>query len=512
MNVNESLVYYLRKLYNDDNNVINHAKNSALYFQIAHIFDASVNIEKQFAYFTNRLRYDYFVKNYIEIQNKLSSFNITVILFKGVALANRLYEKAPMRHVGDIDIYVMDQHFSAALTQLIRLGYDFLDEKTIANEHHIVLVRDNVTVELHRSIFNPRMGIDETYLLSNIVPFSFSNYTIQTFNVTATFLHLIYHLYVDTYWSHYSLHSILTNEKVPTTKGILYRAYELALFSEKYYDQIIWEDIFVDLKHQKLKIFFKKMIYDIVSIFPSTFPDEYLQVVNNMEYINDEHDVWCRCLLESNCSKKDVGAILSKFIDDYWIKHSSKNISIRVGDSFILDRPIAKDFEGNDNLTCMASTEKIGCDLKLTFKVTNDDLCLTAEDNFDTSASDGIHIMLFGTEKYSYNSIYVFPKIINGTAKAIPVDVKRGNREIIDTSLIIADCEFTDGDYTVTVTLTKKFLQDNSLTNYLYMGLIVVDCSSKTKKRKAELVLSDTYSEWYNPTYFAKIDVNDQSE
>ena len=53
MNVNESLVYYLRKLYNDDNNVINHAKNSALYFQIAHIFDASVNIEKQGKYKIN---------------------------------------------------------------------------------------------------------------------------------------------------------------------------------------------------------------------------------------------------------------------------------------------------------------------------------------------------------------------------------------------------------------------------------------------------------------------------
>jgi len=333
----------------------------------------------------------------------------------------------------------------------------------------------------------------------------------NTFNITATFLHLIYHFYVDTYWLRYNLYSILTSEKVET-KGILYRAYEIALFSEKYYDQIIWEDVFADIKHQKLKIWFKKMIYDIISFFPSTFPEEFLQIVNNLEYINPEHDVWRSYLLEPNDSKKDMGSILSKFIDDYWTKRSNKNISIRTGDRFVLDQPIAKDHERNHNLTCIVSAEKIDCDLKLIFKVTNDDFCLTAEDDFDTTASDGIHMMLCGTERYSYNSIYVFPKIINGKAKAIPVDVKRDKREIIDTSLVIADCEFTGGDYTVTVTLTKKFLQDNSLTNYLYMGLIVVDCSSKTKKRKAELVLSDTYSEWYNPTHFAKIDVNNQSE
>ena len=39
------------------------------------------------------------------------------------------------------------------------------------------------------------------------------------------------------------------------------------------------------------------------------------------------------------------------------------------------------------------------------------------------------------------------------------------------------------------------------------MGLVVVDCSTKTRKRKAELILADTYSEWYNPVFYVKIDI-----
>lgn len=120
--------------------------------------------------------------------------------------------------------------------------------------------------------------------------------------------------------------------------------------------------------------------------------------------------------------------------------------------------------------------------------------------------------MLYGTEKYTYNSIYVFPKIINGVAAAIPIDVKASDHVELDKSLVVTSCEYTDRDYTITMLLKDKFLQENGMGKYLYMGLVVVDCSSKTKKRKAELVLSDTYSEWYNPTYFAKIDVNNLDE
>jgi len=372
------------------------------------------------------------------------------------------------------------------------------------------LERDGISIELHKNIFNPVLGLNEAYLLKNIEPIFSFEHTLYAFDITATILHLIYHLYQDTYWSHHSLHSVLNNVKVPTTKRFLYRAYEIALFSEKYRNEIIWDDIIENLKYQKFRIFFKKMIYDIVNIFPDAFPNRYLQVVNIMEYIDDEHDIWCNRLLSSEYKHKDMADILSGFIDEFWEKRSVKNIHIKAGEGFMLDKPFMKEYKGQQQyeLSCTISTEKVDEGLKITFVVSNDDFCFTEIGNYDTNASDGIHLMLFGTEKYSYNSIYVFPKIINGIATAIPIDVKASNWVELDKSLMVTSCAYTNSDYTITMLLKDKFLQDNGLSKYLYMGLIVVDCSSETNKRKAELVLSDTYSEWYNPTYFAKVDIN----
>ena len=321
---------------------------------------------------------------------------------------------------------------------------------------------------------------------------------------------MFYHLYEDTYLKCAGLNSALETGKVPKIRRFIYRAYEIALYSEKYYNQIKWDDFVNDLKRQKLRIFFKKMIRDIVKIFPDVFPDRCMEIINNIEYIDDEHDVWCKRILDYDCFEEDIGHILSEYIDEYWERHATQNMHIKVGEGFTLNNPYIKNEENDDNykFICTVSTEKVDNGLKLTFKVSDSDYCFTNIDDYNTKASDGIHLMIFGTEQYSYNSIYIFPKIINGEVRAIPVDVKSRERFVVDTTLVDTACEFTDGCYTVTVTLTKKFLQENSLTNCLYMGLIVVDCSSKTKGRRAELVLSDKYSEWFNPTYFAKIDIN----
>ncbi len=507
MSVNKSLTTYLKRIYNDTSSIIAFAENNGLYFQTVQLF--GIDSDNSMRYRTSEFHYKYLVKKLMEIQSLFASINIGMITFKGVVLANRLYSKPQVRAIGDIDIFVKPADFSNALALLIRLGYNFRDTRTLDDEHHIVLVKDLATVELHRSIYTPILEIDESYLLNNVAPFSFAQHTVQTFDTTATLLHLIYHLYQDTYWSYYSLHSVLSNVKVPTTKGFLYRAYEIALFSEKFHDEIIWGDIIENLKHQRFRIFFKKIIYDIVNIFPDAFPDRYLQVVNSMEYIDDDHDIWCKRLLSPEYSHQDLTDILCEFIDEYWEKRSNKNIHIKTGEGFLLNKPFVKGYKRQQEykLTCDVSTEKIDEGLRLKFVVSNNDFCFTEIDNYDTNASDGIHLMLFGPEKCSYNSIYVFPKITNGVATAIPVDVKASEWVALDKSLVFATCEYTDKDYTVTMLLKNKFLQENGLGRYLYMGLIVVDCSTETNSRKAELVLSDTYSEWCNPTFFAKIDV-----
>lgn len=443
-----------------------------------------------------------------EICNLLYQKNIKYILFKGIMLSQLLYGNVYSRVSGDVDIFVTKEDFDRAYNLIIKSGFLLVNEKYLDNGHIVALAKDNVLIELHKNILNPRLSIDESFLQNNIQTIQLNQSIISTFNTTATLLHLIYHLYAHTFASQHKLNSVLINTNVSTTKRFLYRAYEIALFSEKYQNKIKWDDIIEHTKHQKFRVFFKKMIYDIVNIFPDAFPDRYLQVVNSMEYIDDEHDIWCKRLLSPEYNQQDMAEILCGFINEYWAKRSAKNIHIKAGDGFVLDKPRVKGNADHQeyNLSCDVSTEKVDEALKITFVVSQDDLCFTEIGNYDTNTSDGIHLILSGTEKYSFNSIYVFPKIINGKVKAIPVDIKNGKRKAIDISLVSTDCKYTGSGYTVTVTLTKQFLQNNGLTNYLYMGLVIVDCSSEKKKRKAELVLSDTYSEWCNPIYFAKID------
>ena len=78
------------------------------------------------------------------------------------------------------------------------------------------------------------------------------------------------------------------------------------------------------------------------------------------------------------------------------------------------------------------------------------------------------------------------------------------NSEISDL-LISASYQKFKSEYIVKAVLKNEFLKNNSIDEYFYLGLVISDCSSKTKKRKAELILSNPHNEWYNPIYFAKI-------
>lgn len=140
-------------------------------------------------------------------------------------------------------------------------------------------------------------------------------------------------------------------------------------------------------------------------------------------------------------------------------------------------------------------------------KVSSDDFCISEIDNYDTQASDGVHLLLCGTEQYSYNSIFFFPKRIDGEIRVVVCDVLNNRNQILTDVLIKAKFSKTENDYTITATLSNKFLKENNLNSYLYMGLVISDCSSETHRRKNQLILSEEDSQWYNPTYFAKIDM-----
>lgn len=447
------------------------------------------------------------VREVSKIKNAFFKCRISPIFFKGIFLGRQLYEQSYVRRLGDIDIFVSEDVFNVAADILLDLGYIFSKSEKMAAKHHVVFNNDLFFVELHKYIYHPMLSLNELYLTSNCTSIILSNENFLTFDISATVLHLIYHLYMDTYLTYGSLYFVLVNRKIPKANRFLYRAYEISLFSEKYFEIINWEDIENDVSTQKLRIIFKKMIFDILEIFPNAFPKSFVDTVCKINYVDDGRDQLYKYFLDRGIinNSESFDNSLSNYINDNWKARIEKNIYKKVGETISLTKESSD--ETKQNLNCAIDTEKTIEGLKIVFRVSNDDFYISETDNYDTQASDGVHLLLCGTEEYSYNSIFFFPKQIDGEIRVVVCDVLNNRNQILTDDLIKAEFSKTENDYTITAMLSNKFLKKNNLNSYLYMGLVISDCSSETHRRKNQLILSEEDSQWYNPTYFAKIDM-----
>lgn len=294
MNVNEILFQQLKENFAEKNEIIEYTKKNAMYYSIAYLLD--IDVKKQFYYKTNCLRYRTYIRSFLEIKAMFEKFKLNYLVFKGIVLANSIYDTPTKRYVGDLDIYVDREGYPIALMELVKLGYVFRDSTTFYNEHHIVMIKDNVTIELHKNIFNPHMGINEIYLRENTTNIQLEGQEVRTFNVNASFLHLVYHLYMDTWLVWNDTCSFIATGCFPKAFRFYYRAYEIALFSEKYSSVIDWGEIKRDIEKQNFRVIFKKMIMDIVEVFPNVFPIDLLELIYQKDYVEDSRDSLCEHL------------------------------------------------------------------------------------------------------------------------------------------------------------------------------------------------------------------------
>lgn len=483
-----------------------------LIFRYEHNFDFNFyeNEKIKTIYAQNKGKYLLQKLETINIDKALKSNGINPIHFKGISLALYLYLSPDYRQVGnDIDIYVNQKDYDKAKKVLCDLGYISLEKEGANNPHHIKLRKHFFIIELHKNIFNPFTNIDEEYLLRNIIK---NDFDIFTFDITTSFLHLIYHLYMDTYLAAGNIYYFYTNATIPKATGFIFRAYEIIMFSKKYFNEIKWKEIIDHIKTHKFRIFFKNMIQDILDIYPETFPKQFIDTINVLNYVDDERDYLYKRITESNLPKEKIDNVLCGFINTQWSKR--ENIQIYNNGDFVLDNTIIKDDEiaKDYQLACVVNVESVGDDVKLQFKISNDDFCFSEIGNYDTQASDGVHLIICGTEKYSYNSLFLFPKEIDNKITVVPVDVLNSVNRKIDENYISATYDESEAEYTITAILKKDFLQKFNLEKYFYFGLVISDCSSKTKTRKSELILSNPHSEWYNPIHFAKINISQKTE
>lgn len=504
MNITTMLIDYLNKKYGED--ALSVISQNALYYILG---DKYVEFDNSDITSIKRRRAIMALNQnaLLKITEWFYSNEINYINFKGVVLSNRLYNNSTSRNAGDIDIFVNKKDYDRAYQILLDKGYVLKYENGYTNQHHIVLKNNTSVVELHRNIYHPAINIDETYLRNHLDVIRICNNPVCTFNTTATLLHLIYHLYMDFWLESGDMYYFLTKKRFPKVGRFLYRAYEIALFSSKYYDEISWIDIQNDILNQKLRLVFKKMILDITDIFVDIFPQSLMETVLVIDYVDDDRDQLYKYLMETKVEQNDenIEDILCRYIEENWLIHKENNISKRVGESIIL----IKKEQGNidTSLSCIINTKKIANGIEVSFVVSDDDFCFSEENNYDIRASDGIHLLLCSTDKYSYSSIFFFPKRIDGAIKVVVCDMLN-KKAVINDALLKSEFVELENGYIITAILSNEFIKNNHLTTHFYMGVVVSDCSNDTKRRKNQLVLSDDETQWYNPIHFARIDVD----
>lgn len=483
-------------------------KDNSLFYNIGNLVCEFVD-EDYKAIDENRkiaLMYEYEI---VKLCRLFSNQDIHPIIFKGLLLSRILYGNIFERMCNDLDIYIQDHQFDQALKLLLNNGYQLRSEEELKRQHHVVLIKEkSIVLELHKNIYHPMIGINEDLLKKEICNWEFGKDILPSFSITGTFLHLLYHLYMDTWLYSFDMYTIFVTRSIRKAPRFLYRAYEIALFSEKYFSEIDWTKVVNDVLSQNLRVIFKIMLLDIVAIFPETFPSEILTLLLNRDYSEDQRDIFYKYLIDAeiyNGKSVNFDGELCDFINCGWNNRSS-NICTTINKTIFL----VKECKENIQLTCKIQVSKKSNGILLTFEVSIDDLCLSDSDKLDGQSSDGIHLLLCGTADniFSYKSIFFFPKKVNDKYSVVVCDVLSYPYKIIEDDFVQADFELREETYVIRALLSNEYVMQNNLNSCFYMGLVVSNCSNETKRRKNQLILSEDESQWYNPIYFAKIELD----
>lgn len=426
-----------------------------------------------------------------------SNAGIEFLVFKGIILSYLLYGEYDKRQAGDIDIYVPMRDYDCAVRLLLENGFRIRRKEGYGEDHHIVFVNGDTVIELHKHIIAPECDITERYLLEHTMVIN----GMKTFDITATFLHLIYHVYSDTFTTTdmYSLYLLLLQPK-----RFFLREYELALFAEKYVSDIRWKEVIDDMKKQKYRITFRYLFEDVTRNFPGILPETFLKVIAELDYYETENDIDITKILNGKFSyeKEYIENALSNYIEKNWNLYGA-DLYKKPGDVFYIYD------QSEEVCTCRFSLTRQQDGLQISFEVRDEDISFSDQTFPNVHRTDGIQLFLYGTEKYSCKNIFLFPRMNDGKPDVLPYDVMK--RYILKKGALETTLEVFEDGYRMKVILKEAFLQDNHMNHYFYMNVVVCDCDSQTRKRKRTLNLIEQSFAWYNPLYFVKIILEDIS-
>jgi hypothetical protein len=89
-----------------------------------------------------------------EVLRLFESHDIPVIVLKGVALAETVYESPVLRHCHDIDLLIKDQDMSRAASLLLAIGFKEIDSDAgLKNDNRKLEHESGLPLELHTALF-----------------------------------------------------------------------------------------------------------------------------------------------------------------------------------------------------------------------------------------------------------------------------------------------------------------------------------------------------------------------
>lgn len=498
--INQKLIEFLKNNYTEENILKEIQKNSLQYILSDLVSSNTLQC------IAHRLRYRNHQKELLCIVSEFNQRDVPYIVFKGIVLGKQLYNDPLVRNAGDIDVFVNEQYFKEALYILFDLGYQYKDSNSKNNKHHIELVRDSIVVELHHDFFTPIFGLSTKYLQEHNMQIVIDNQSVTTLDVTATFLHLLYHLYMDQRFttennSNY-LFFVNGSYKVKA-KRFLFRAYEISLYVELFGNEIKWQDIIQDIFMQNLTIDFNHVICKIQEIFGEIFPKQFVEALNQKSWTISTNGA-----INEYMSWRDTAESinLSDFIlstrKNFQCLHYSQEIEINDSSEIILN-PYGTYIIGGEHIHApneisyklKVDTVKEG--LTLTITICDTDLLPWHNALQFKSDSDNISIILVSLNQYSFvhYTIY-FVKTDSGIEARVFDCIK-------NSWIINANCQLEFfGSKWVCYLFVPNSLFDSTREILLFN---IIFCHHDKNLNKTSFSLCGERANWFDPREFIQL-------
>ncbi len=525
MNVIQQTYKYMQKyLYNNEYEDFL-TENHMLYIMKNYLPDICMNnFKKDILY--NRIQTSLVINEMIRINKLLKESCIDAIFFKGVILAQQLYEPIYIRNAGDIDLYVGEKSIEAAYEILVHNGYSLLDGTSICNPHHIQLVRHGMLIELHRRIITSsrNIKINETYMLSHTKSIFLDRVEFKTFDETATLLHLIYHLYMHTVIDYKEItnkNQYFVQRYNLFVKRRFYRIFEIALYAEKYTNKIKWDELLDDISSTCLYDAMAEIFSDINIIYPGVFPDYSIKkIISTAIDLSIPYNAFNEYYHVKTDSKEvDAFSVLRDVIEKTWDSEIVFQCQFAEPvDYYEVDEFQLKKYNKRKTYIFQGTPPRSPEDISFKFKfwVDNDELNLNICIKDDIIIMDENHqhdylqcdclcvtIVTVG-KVYRQSPIYVFLRKDGEKVIAVPYDIVHGGKPLAEILSTVATIKH-DG-YHIGISVPLKYIQYNpDRDDHFYMDVMVYDCDDVHDGVKTVLSATSVLSDLYNPKEYIKI-------